>query len=312
MIVAEPDKPPESLQVAALCTVAPAAIPGMSWRRRWLQRGKLVMLPSYYAATWPLRRAYGSWLSAQGRVPITIVAFHRVADDTATSWTTHTDVFRRKVAWLRKRFDLVSLEEAQRRIASASNRTPTVSITFDDGYFDNCRDALPLLLRQRIPFTYFVTSDPVLRGGYFEHDLRLGLRHRPNNVEQLRDLVAAGVEIGAHTRTHADLGRIEDSHRLRDEVVVAREELQSALRCHIRYFAFPFGRHENLNRLAFQIAADAGYEAVVSAYGGYNFPGDDTFHLQRPCVDGSAARLKNWAMPDPYKVGTILRYQYRG
>jgi peptidoglycan/xylan/chitin deacetylase (PgdA/CDA1 family) len=103
-----------------------------------------------------------------------------------------------------------------------------VSITFDDGYFENCRVALPLLLRNKIPFTYFVTSDPVLRSGYFEHDLRIGLKLPPNTVEQLRELAAAGVEIGAHTRTHPDLGAIDDPQRLHDEVVVARDELQAA------------------------------------------------------------------------------------
>ena len=278
---------------------------------RWLQHGKLALLPSYFAATWPLRWAYSRWLKGQGRVPILVLALHRVADDTATSWTTHTDAFRRKVDWLRKRFDLVSLEEAQRRISSPVNDRPTVSITFDDGYSENCRDALPLLLRHKIPFTYFITSDPVLRGSYFQHDLRLGLQLPPNTVGQLRELAGAGVEIGAHTRTHADLGAIHDPRRLHDEVVVAREELQSALDCRIRYFAFPYGRHENLNPQVFQLAADAGYEAVVSAYGGYNLPGDDAFHMQRPCVDGAVTRVKHWAMPDPCRQRNLRRFQYR-
>jgi len=272
---------------------------------------KRALLPSYYAATFPLRVGYLKWLSQRGKAPIVIVAFHRVADDAATRWTTPTHVFRQEVAWLSRNFDLVSLEEAQRRVASARNRLPTVSITFDDGYFANCQTALPLLIGQGIPFTYFVTSDAVLHGACFNHDLELGKRPLPNTPEQIRELAAAGVEIGAHTRTHADLGSIDDPDRLYDEVVSARDELQSAIGCPIRYFAFPFGQHANLNPQAFQIAAAAGYEAVVSAYGGYNFPGDDAFHLQRPCVDGSLARLKNWALPDPCRLWTIPRYRYR-
>ncbi|MCE9556645.1 MAG: polysaccharide deacetylase family protein [Planctomycetes bacterium] len=303
MIVAEPRTISADSQVATRLSGGPAL--------RWLQKGKLALLPSYYAATWPLRWAYSRWLKGQGRVPMLVLALHRVADDTATSWTTHTDAFRRKVAWLQKRFDLVSLEEVQRRIRCPNNYRPTVSITFDDGYSENCRVALPLLLNHHIPFTYFVTTNPVLQSGYFEHDLRLGLKLPPNTVEQLRELAAAGVEIGAHTRTHADLGAIDDPQRLHDEVVVARDELQAALNCRIRYFAFPFGRPENLNREAFRIAADAGYEAVVSAYGGYNFPGDDTFHLQRPCVDGSTTRVKHWALPDPCRQRNIHRFDYR-
>src|SRR5262249_898815 len=159
-------------------------------------------------------------------------------------------------------------------------------ITFDDGYADNCRFAWPLLLREQIPFTYFVTSTAVLDGQYFPHDLAMGNHFKPNTPEQLRELLAAGVEIGAHTRTHPNLGRIDDPDQLYDEVVTARDELEAALECHIRYFAFPFGQYRNLNTAALRIAADAGFDGVVSAYGGYNFPGDDPFHLQRVGVDG--------------------------
>jgi len=251
-----------------------------------------------------------TWLSARGRAPIVVVAYHRVADDAATDWTVGTAPFQRQVAWLKRNFDLVSLPEAQRRVVSAANRTPTVSITFDDGYADNCTAALPLLLKQRIPFTYFVTSGAVLDGQFFQHDLNLGLRLQPNTRQELRELVAAGVEIGSHTRSHANLGVLQDSGLLYDEVVGARDELQDALDCPIRYFAFPFGQHENLSPAAFALAASAGYEGVVSAYGGYNFPGDDSFHLQRPCVDGPEMKLKNAVMLDPYKLWKISRYQY--
>jgi len=127
-----------------------------------------------------------------------------------------------------------------------------------------------------------------------------------------QDLVAAGVEIGAHTRTHADLGTVHDEPSLYDEVVTAGRELEDALSVSLRYFAFPFGQHRHLNRRAFRLAAEAGYEGVVSAYGGYNFPGDDAFHLQRMGVDGPMVRLKNWTTLDPYKQWKIPRYEYRG
>ena len=54
-------------------------------------------------------------------------------------------MFARQIGWLKKRFSLVSMEEAQLRIARGRNREPCVSITFDDGYADNCQAAIPLL-----------------------------------------------------------------------------------------------------------------------------------------------------------------------
>jgi len=112
----------------------------------------------------------------------------------------------------------------------------------------------------------------------------------------------AGIEIGAHGRRHVDLGAIRDPARLADEVVAARDELADVLSRAIRYFAFPFGQYESLSSDAMALAREAGYEGVCSAYGGYNFPGDDAFHLQRIHVDNDMIRLKNRATVDPRKV----------
>ena len=123
--------------------------------------------------------------------------------------------------------------------------------------------ALPLLIQHRIPCTYFVTLDNVQGGKPFEHDVRLGKRFPVNTVGQLRELSNAGIEIGAHTRSHPDLGRLDCPQRLRDEVVTAREELESVLGRRVRYFALPFGMPRNLNPAAFHLARQDGYEAVV-------------------------------------------------
>jgi hypothetical protein len=58
------------------------------------------------------------------------------------------------------------------------------------------------------------------------------------------------------------------------------------------------------------MAKDAGYAAVCTAYGGYNFPGDDPFHLQRIPADSEMIRLKNWVTMDPRKLQT-RRFLYR-
>jgi peptidoglycan/xylan/chitin deacetylase (PgdA/CDA1 family) len=230
-----------------------------------------------------------------------VLFYHRIADDRATPWTHSFRLFRRQIRWLKKHCDLISLEEAQKRIRRGSNDRIACSITFDDGYADNCARALPLLIAEKIPCTYFVSLRNVLKGKPFPHDLRRGVSCRPNTVAQLCWMAQQGIEIGAHTRTHADLGRVTDECKLYDEVVVAGEELQSAIGSPVRYFSFPFGLPHNLSRRAFQMAFDYGYEGVCSAYGDYNFPGDDPFHLRRIHVD-NMARLKNWGTIDPRKI----------
>ena len=88
--------------------------------------------------------------------PAMVVFYHRVAEDRATPWTMLPEEFKRQIDWLEENYELVSLDETQRRIATRVNRRPSVSITFDDGYAAYYEHALPLLIRRGIPCTYFV------------------------------------------------------------------------------------------------------------------------------------------------------------
>lgn len=270
---------------------------------------KQFLLGCYYGTTLPGRYFLGRRMAAAQRAPVLVLFYHRVADDAPSDWTCPTATFARQMRWIKKRFDVVSLSEAQHRIRNGINDRPAISVTFDDGYAENCQFAIPLLLREEIPCTYFVATRYIFEGLPFPHDVSRGRRLPPNTIEQLRKMAAAGIEIGAHTRTHIDLGTVSDEQRIFDEVVTAGEELQAALGHTVRYFAFPYGLHANLNRVAFQMAYEAGYEAVCSAYGAFNFPGDDAFHLQRIHGDPQMVRFKNWTSIDPRKLH-VPRFRY--
>ena len=265
---------------------------------------KFLLLNLYYYGTCPYRWWYARTAAARGRMPVVVLFYHRVCDDHANDWTTSNAAFDRHLDWLQRHVDLVSLEEAQQRIGAAGNTRPCVSLTFDDGYAENCQHAIPRLAREKIPCTYFVTLHNVLTGEPFQHDAKAGFRGTPNTLAQLRDMAGAGIEIGAHTYTHPDFSRVRDPHVLHREVVVAREELSELLGRPVRYFAVPIGMHPQLSSALFEVARQAGYDAVCSGYGGYNFPGDDPFHLQRIAVDDELLRLKNRVTIDPRKLFT--------
>ena len=263
---------------------------------------KKALLNSYYWATLPSRRRATVQRAAHGREPIQILFYHRVADEHPNGWTLSTQSFARQIRWLRSRFEVVSLSDAQARIDSGRNQRPTACITFDDGYADNRRFAIPLLLSQRIPFAYFVSTDHVLGRQTFPHDIAAARPLGINTLAHLREMAAAGVEVGAHTRSHANLGGNLSRDELTDEIVGSKRELETAIGCRVRYFAFPYGKHENLSAAAFRIAFEAGFDGVCSAYGGYNFPGDDAFHLRRFHADREFIRFKNWLTIDPRKL----------
>ena len=265
-------------------------------------------LTCYYEATRFHRRRHLQSLSAANRAPVSVLFYHRVADVHPNQWTLSTRDFIRQLEWIRKHFAILSLHDAQQQIEKGGTR-PAVCITFDDGYAENCETALPYLLREEIPFTYFVASRHVMDDMPFPHDVEHGTLLRPNTPEQIRSLATAGVEIGAHTRYHTDLGPIEDEQLLHEEIAGSKEDLEELTNQPVRYFAFPYGQPENLSTRAFAIAHRCGLSGVCSAYGGYNVVGGDPFHVVRIHGDPELIRVKNWLTLDPRKQAAARDFE---
>lgn len=267
------------------------------WRRLGLR--------AYTGSTWPVRTWLRQRLEARQRAPLVVLFYHRVAESHPNAWTIAPDEFERQVRWLRSRFELVSFAESLRRMREGNDRV-AVHLTFDDGYAENCDRALPWLIEQGVPCTYFVTTRNVLEGEPFPHDRAAGAPLQPNTPEQLRELADAGIEVGAHTRTHADLGRTLDAAEWHAELDGAKQDLETLLGRPVRYFATPYGQPRQMTAELFRRAQAAGYEAVCSAHGGYNLPArsapEAPVHVLRIHGDPEFERLANWLTLDPRKL----------
>ena len=263
---------------------------------------KSPLIDMYYLATLPQRKKLASEREEKRLVPIVVLFYHRVANSPTNSWTISEEAFQNQMKWLEENYDLITLTEAQKRISSETNTTPAACVTFDDGYADNCDTAIPWLTERHIPVTYFVTTRNIQTGDPFVHDVKSGCPLAPNTVEQIQEMANHGIEIGAHTRTHSDLGLIKSERRLHDEIVGSKRDLEDILGKPVNYFAFPFGMPSNMSQAAFSTAFQAGFWGVCSAYGDYNIPGDDSFHIRRIHGDPQWSRFRNWLTIDPRKL----------
>jgi peptidoglycan/xylan/chitin deacetylase (PgdA/CDA1 family) len=250
-------------------------------------------------------------LRAQCLMPAAVLFYHRVADTELTPWTISTSDFKRQLDWLQDNFDLVTLEETQNRIRSQKNDRYTVSITFDDGYADNTQTATPELFARKIPATYFVANGLMGQDKQFQHDVEIGCSARTNSWDELREYIGQGIEIGAHTQTHCDVGAIRDPERLRSELIGSIQAIESQLGVPCRYFAFPFGKPQNMSQAAVSMLRDYGIKGVCSAYGAMNWPGSEGFHIRRFHGDPSLERIKNWLTLDSrhLKDQHVLQFQ---
>ncbi len=84
-----------------------------------------------------------------------------------------------------------------------------------------------------------------------------------------RQLAAAGMEIGGHTRSHPVLSRIDDDAVLDHEVAGCYEDLRRMLGVVPLAFAYPFGELEHMSEQADAAIARAGFEISFSFVHGF-------------------------------------------
>jgi peptidoglycan/xylan/chitin deacetylase (PgdA/CDA1 family) len=87
------------------------------------------------------------------------------------------------------------------------------------------------------------------------------------NLEQLRQLVAMGMEVGSHTMIHPVLSQLP-SELAWQEIAESRTLLQKALGKPMWALAYPYGDAEAVTAREMQMAEQAGYECAFMNVGG--------------------------------------------
>lgn len=101
---------------------------------------------------------------------LSILIYHRVHNDHDVRFMEPTtSEFDAQLTFLKKFFCFHTLEDAVTMLASNSLPVNSAVITFDDGYKDNYTNALPILLKHKIPATFFVTTS-FIGGGCMWND----------------------------------------------------------------------------------------------------------------------------------------------
>src|SRR5438046_2088012 len=210
-----------------------------------------------------------------------IVAFHRVQDTAGSDGLTiSVAMFERYCRLFRRHFRVVSLRDLVHRLERGLALDRDLAITFDDGYRDNFENAVPVLEKLSLPATFFVVSQWIGTDVVPWWDSAQGARHPWMTWDEVRSLHRKGFDIGAHTRTHADLGRVVDS-QAREEIFGGKHEVEQHLGAPVELFAYPYGRSDNIVDSNRDLVKAAGFRCCCSCFGGINSSRSDPFHLAR-------------------------------
>src|SRR4051794_17433407 len=177
----------------------------------------------------------------------------------------------------------------------AARREPgLVAMSFDDGFQDNHSVVLPLLREIGAPATVFVTTG--LIGRPHPH-MPPAARVRMMDEGELRELVAAGVELGAHTVAHPDLRTLDAAERER-EVRTSREDVERIAGGPVTSFAYPFFFYDEGVQ---ESVRAAGLRVAVTGHGRGSW--SDDYALPRALVTGKdglpsfVLRVAGWYDP---------------
>ena len=150
-------------------------------------------------------------------------------------------------------------------------------LTFDDGSHTVLRHAMKALSVNRFTAIQFIVADAI--GGVNHWDVRdRGEAADPlMSAAEIREWLAAGHQIGAHTLTHPSLTEIP-AGRAKEEISASKKSLEDTFGVGVRHFCYPYGKW---NRLVRDLVEEAGYETAVTLEFGVNSAVPDPFALKR-------------------------------
>jgi peptidoglycan/xylan/chitin deacetylase (PgdA/CDA1 family) len=175
-----------------------------------------------------------------GQVPL--LMYHSISADpppATRALSVRPADFERQLSFLRDNgFTGLTFGDLCTRLRSgAALPAKPVVVTFDDGYADMHSEALPLLSAYGFPATVFVTTGWIHDAGRWAAGSPLD---RTLTWTQVRELADAGIEVAAHSHSHAQLDQL-DITALREELDVSKALLEDALEETVPSFAYPFG-----------------------------------------------------------------------
>jgi peptidoglycan/xylan/chitin deacetylase (PgdA/CDA1 family) len=172
----------------------------------------------------------------RGTTVIPILMYHYVRavadpkDQVGINLSVKPELFDAQMQYLAdKGYTTLTMQEVY-EILNGQKTLPAkpIALTFDDGYRDFYTNAWPILHKHNFKATNYVITDFIGWDAYMTWPM-------------LQELDATGqIELGAHTRSHADLRTLSNERRW-DEIIGSKSILEQGLGHPIGAFCYPAG-----------------------------------------------------------------------
>lgn len=224
--------------------------------------------------------------------PVPVLLYHSVHDE-PPGWLAPYTVTRRDfAAQLDALLDSGRTPVTAGQIAAALSGgadlpEQPIAVTFDDGYLDFLRHAMPEIAARAIPVTLFVTT-----GALAPYNRSLLPDFPMLSLTQVARLDGIGIEIGAHTHRHPHLDTLT-ADSVTGELACSKQILEQVLGHEVTLTAYPHGYSSRTVR---EIARQTGYRAAFAVRDSLSPEADDPYRIARLTVraDTPPAQFDAW------------------
>jgi peptidoglycan/xylan/chitin deacetylase (PgdA/CDA1 family) len=217
---------------------------------------------------------------------IPILMYHQVASrplDAYRKYVITPRTFAHHMRWLAfEGYNPISFQDL---LVARTNhlRLPDrpVILTFDDGYQECIDNAVPILKEHGFTATFYIVAGLVGKTSRWLVNER-GIELPLADWSSIRELHAAGFELGSHAMTHTRLTELS-SAACRQELLESRRLMEDRLGHEVRHLAYPFGCFDDRVRA---LAGEVGYRSACSVRIGLSSLRDDQLALTRVPING--------------------------
>ena len=225
----------------------------------------------------------------------TVIMYHRFGEAEYPSTNINLEQFEAHIREIQRGgYTVLPLERIITALKAGRDLPdPTLGLSADDGYLSIYSEAWPRLKAAGLPLTVFVSTDSIGRG-----------LTNMMTWDQIRELVADGVTIGAHSRSHPHMPSLS-AERIGAEIADSNARFRAELGFVPKLFAYPYGEYSlEIERLV----RAAGYIAAFGQQSGVVHGDEDFFALPRFAMNetyGSIGRFRLAARALPLRVTEV-------
>jgi len=166
---------------------------------------------------------------------IPVLMYHSISDESQPISVSIDNFYKQMNLMVRLGFKSVNLKD----IHNEEDKKKFV-ITFDDGYEDVYKNALPILKKLNLNATCFFVANQIGRHNIWDSKKSNYKKMQLMNEEQIYDWIEQGNELGSHSLDHLNLRNLDIQNKT-NQIVLSKKVFKEKFNIDVKSFSYPYG-----------------------------------------------------------------------